>query len=422
MYDDPSGHCVYCETVGMGPCADGLYCTSNETSNYLIYVYGLGMHTTIFYLQLNLKGTENMHGHNKTIILCCMALIFSLLLCSCADSRTRDSGSYSTDKRLCWIKHDTHYENDKPVNIAELYVTKFDGRKYTSSIHSLNEVFGGGFKNWKILQNQIPGESGTIYIANYNSQQIDIVGFTLSDGFSDTIYHCSLHDDTFDHAVMEEGGEPFALTDEFVYFTALKKSGSNYTVSVCRYSKTDDSNDILIAYTISSLYYSAPVLSCTGDILFIAESLDTTEESPSGDTTPKKTYLYILSQGEIEYIDEARLAIWTDDGSSIIYQPLAKQYMLYGTASKKIEVYVDDTLGRNPWCNAFAVSGNDIAYWADQPNIYVRDGLFTWTQMVPDGVKLALLNKETGEEMVIVGYDTFNQFEHVDCSSLVWIE
>ena len=150
--------------------------------------------------------------------------------------------------------------------------------------------------------------------------------------------------------------------------------------------------------------------------------MDTTEESPSGDTTPKKTYLYILSQGEIEYIDEARLAIWTDDGSSIIYQPLAKQYMLYGTASKKIEVYVDDTLGRNPWCNAFAVSGNDIAYWADQPNIYVRDGLFTWTQMVPDGVKLALLNKETGEEMVIVGYDTFNQFEHVDCSSLVWIE
>lgn len=355
-------------------------------------------------------------------ILCCLVLIFSTLLCSCTDSRTKDTGSYTTDKKLCWIKHDTHYENNKPVNIAELYVTEFNGKKYTASTYSLNDVLENNYENWKILQNPTSKENDSLYIANYSSKQIDIVRFTLADGFSSEIYHYTLPEDTYDNRAFGEVGEMFAFTNEFIYYTTLIKSDSCYEVSICRYNIVNNTNETLTFFTVSKSYYSTPVLSCNGDLLFIVESFDTAAVISDADWKPGDTFLYMLSQGEVEYIDKARLAIWSDDGSEIIYQPLDALYMLYDIASKETSVYVNETLGRNSFCDSFDVSGNDIAYWADQQNLYVRDGLFTWAQMVPDGVKLVLMNSETGEEMVIIGCDAFKQFEFVDCSRLVWIE
>lgn len=339
-----------------------------------------------------------------------------MFLCSCAYGESKDTGSYTTDKKLCWIKHDTHYENNKPVNIAELYVTSFNGRSYNSDVYSLNEVFAPEREGWKILQSPSLEDDRTLYIANYGGRQVDIVSFTLSDGFSDKTEHYTLPEDT--HI-----GELFAVANEFIYYTTITKVDSCREVSVCRYSISDNSNEILTSYTISKSYYSTPSLSRSGDILFIAETLNSSAEGLDADSFgASKTYLYKLSQGEAEYIDEARLAVWTNDGSAIIYQPIDTQYMLYDVAEKETSVYVSETLGRNSWCDSFAVSDDDIAYWADQSDLYIRDGIFTWKQMVPDGVKLVLMNRETGEEMVIIGCDTFKQFDFVDCSSLVWIE
>lgn len=356
-------------------------------------------------------------------LLCCVALALTMVLCSCIHSESKDSGSYTTDKKLCWIKHDTHYENNKPVNIAELYVTAFNGKNYDSTVYSLNEVFANDHENWKILQSPTSEDDRTLYIANYGGRQVDIVSFTLSGGFSDKADHYTLPQDTYDRAALGEISDVFAVTDEFVYYTTVTKVDSCCEVSVCRYSKADSSNEILTSYTISKSYYSAPVLSCSGDILFIAESLESAAETQGTDRFgASKTYLYMLSKDGVEYIDKARLAIWTSDGSKIIYQPLDNQYLLYNVAEKETLVYISRTLGRNSWCDSFAVSDNDIAYWADQSDLYIRDGIFTWKQMIPDGVKLVLMNRETGEEMIIIGCDAFKQFDFVDCSRLVWIE
>lgn len=356
-------------------------------------------------------------------LLCCVAMILSTLLCSCTHSESKDTGSYTTDKKLCWIKHDTHYENNKSVNIAELYVTSFNGSSYDSTVYSLNEVFDPDREGWKILQNLSLEDDRTLYIANYGGRQVDIVSFTLSEGFSDKAEHYALPSETYDGIALNEIGEIFAVTNEFVFFTAIKTVDSCREVSVCRYSIADNSNEILTSYTISKSYYSTPALSRSGDILFIAESLNPSAEGLNIDSFgASKTYLYKLSEGEAEYIDEARLAVWSDDGSKIIYQPIDTQYMMYDIAKKESSVYVSKTQGRNSRCDSFAVSDNDIAYWAAQSDLYIRDGIFTWKQMVPDGVKLVLLNRETGEEMIIIGCDTFKQFDFVDCSSLVWLE
>ncbi|MBE6754180.1 MAG: hypothetical protein E7559_07520 [Ruminococcaceae bacterium] len=358
----------------------------------------------------------------KRLIMLLLAMVLVLYVSGCTYRDSRDSGSYTTDRALCWIKHDTHYEKGSPVNIAELYVTSFDGKSYDYTAYSLNDVFTHERGNWKIVKNPL-SDNDTLHIANFSDWEIDIARFTLSAGFAEETEHYSLPCNVPDHAAATGINDVFALTDEYIYFTATEAADSICDVAVCRYSIADSTTELLTSYTVAKSYYSAPALSPDGDILFIAEALGTEDETYEGSSlSARKTYLYTLSQGETELIDEARLAVWSDGGAEIIYQPLDTQFMLYDTEKKTTSVYVDKTHGRNSRCDSFAVCGDDIAYWANQDDLYIRDGIFTWTQMVPDGIKLVVTNRKTDEEMVIIGYDDFKQFDYVDSSRLVWLE
>lgn len=97
--------------------------------------------------------------------------------------------------------------------------------------------------------------------------------------------------------------------------------------------------------------------------------------------------------------------------------------MIYSLSDGTINTYVDSTNGRNQYCGAFAVSGNDIAYWSEEGFIYHRDGIFNTTQFDPSVVNLVLYDRETGNQMEIIGWnDDLRQFRYSDHRGLFWIE
>ena len=354
--------------------------------------------------------------------ICALLSLFILnlcFLCGCVDERTLDRGYFESSKKLCWINSRDTGESINKVSIFEKYlsVMEFHGDTYELSEYSFEDM---RYDNYKLLQAP-DRKSDELYIANYtdNENELYVFRFTANSGFSKAV-RCLINDDAF---------EPFAYTDRYIYYTVKERNYryNYYNVKLYRYDLKLDTTNFLYSYAIKPGYYVSPQISSDGKAAFIASSLAWTDEDPDASASdmrrPSKTYLYILSDGQVKLVDEARNAVWSEDGDKIIYQPLEKKYMIYSLSDGTINTYVDSTNGRNQYCGAFAVSGNDIAYWSEEGFIYHKDGIFNTTQFDPSVVNLVLYDREKGNQMEIIGWnDDLRQFRNSDHRGLFWIE